>query len=91
MLAFWASCIIDFLCTLSHFQTEANCKPFLLKMRGFLHENININFISTAFHLALLWNRSLRQLGNRQLAGSQLLTTFLMHLLGEQIIGLSLS
>ena len=47
----------------SHFQNEAQCKTFLVKMSD-ICLRVNIIFISMASHLTSLWNRGLRQLRN---------------------------
>ena len=47
----------------SHFQNEAKCKTFAVKM-SFIWMRITVVFMSMASHLASLWNRGLGQLGN---------------------------
>ena len=53
----------------SHFQNEAKCKNFLLKMKSVWMRIKNVDRL-IASHLASLWNRGLTQLGNGLLVDS---------------------
>ena len=66
----------------SHFQNEAKCKIFVVKMR-FSCMRIQIVFISMGLHLTSLWNRGLRQLWNGPFRLHELIWKLEVHVIGK--------